>query len=80
MGKTFTHTGLIKQLIGSIHPVGESHIDTQRLENLKDMCELVGNLLHEIEAVTIHKDAHEYSRKQTGEYADKFLKSLTPGE
>jgi fructose-1,6-bisphosphatase/sedoheptulose 1,7-bisphosphatase-like protein len=68
-----TYTTLAIKLIGRIHPVGESHIDAERFENLKQMCTLVENLVYEIACVAQDKDRHENSIKTAGEYASDFL-------
>ena len=36
---------VVKKLIGPIEPVGESHTDEKRFENLKALTELVDSLL-----------------------------------
>lgn len=69
-----THTDIVKKLIGNIHPIGDSRIDEGRLENLKAMCELVKNLVNEIEVVHFNnKDSHEHSVKKAYDYASDFL-------
>lgn len=67
---------IVQKLVGSIVPAGESHLDTQRLENLKVMCGLIEDLVYEVNYVSRDKDRYESSMKVMGEYADKFLKSL----
>lgn len=69
-----THTDIVKKLIGNIHPHGASHIDGDRLENLKEMCALVGDLVYEINFVARNnKDRQEHSMKIMGEYAHDYL-------
>jgi hypothetical protein len=71
-----THTEIVKKLIGSIEPIGKSETDTKRLENLKQMCELVENLIIEIDTVaTRHENAYEYSVKDIAEYSRNFLEN-----
>lgn len=71
-----THTDITKKLIGNIHPTGQSGLDKERLENLKEMCELVENLKSEIEDIAYrNKDSYESSVKEIGLYADNFLKN-----
>ena len=68
------YTEIVKKLIGYIDPVGETNIDDKRFENLKAMCELVNNLVTEIDEVSFYnKNKDEYSRKRAGEYANNFL-------
>lgn len=71
-----TNTDVVKKLIGSVQPYGASHIDEQRFENLKAMCELVGDLMEEIKDAAKAKDRHEHSMKEMGLYAYKFLSQL----
>lgn len=72
-----THTEIVKKLIGSISPVGATHIDEVRLENLKSMCELVRDLINEISGVAEHTNRVEHSIRQAGLYAESFLNDLT---
>lgn len=69
-----TNTQLIKKVIGSITPIGQSGIDAERLENLKAMCELVNDLVTEIDNVAYrNKDSKEHSVKIMADYAKKFI-------
>lgn len=67
---------IIQKLVGSITPAGESHLDTQRLENLKIMCELIEDLVYEVNYVARDKDRYESSMNKMGVYAQKFLDNL----
>lgn len=68
---------IVEKLVGNITPAGKSHIDTKRLENLKVMCNLVDELLYEINYVAIsNEDRYESSMKEMGEYASKFIKQI----
>ena len=68
---------VVKKLIGKIRPVGETNTDNKRLENLKEMTELVDKLLIDIDKVACqYKDSHEYSVKQASEFAVKFLDKI----
>ncbi len=72
-----THTEIIKKLIGSIRPIGESGVDKNNLENLKTLCNLVDELLTEIDAVAYDfKDSPRYSEKEASKYASKFLDKI----
>jgi len=69
-----TNTDVINKLIGNINPVGETNTDNERFENLKAMCELVNNLIVDIDDMAYrNKDAYEFSKKRASEYAKKFL-------
>ena len=67
---------IVEKLVGNIQPAGESHLDKQRLENLKLMCGLVEDLVWEINQVSKDKDRFESSMKVMGIYADNFVKNL----
>jgi len=68
-----TYTDVVKKLIGHTYPVGSASIDPQRFENLKEMCELVNNLVIEIDNVAREIERHEHSVKEMAEYASNFL-------
>jgi len=72
-----TNADVVRKLIGSIQPAGDTNIDDERLENLKAMCELVDNLIAEINDVAFrNKNRSEYSVKKMADYASEFLISL----
>lgn len=65
---------IINKLIGQIRPVGETNTDVQRFENLKEMCQLVNELVSEIDSVSYDfRDNYEHSVKKASEYAKHFL-------
>jgi len=68
---------IVLKLVGSIAPAGESHLDSKRLENLKTLCNLVEDLVTEINYVSADKDRFESSMSVMGKYADNFLNRLT---
>jgi hypothetical protein len=69
-----TNADVVKKLIGKIEPVGETNIDNERFENLKDMCELVEDLITEIDQMAyFNKDSKQFSVKRASEYASNFL-------
>jgi len=69
-----TYFEIVNKLIGNIEPVGSTHIDEKRFENLKEMCHLVNCLVSQIDEVSYkNKDRQEHSMKEMGEYAYKFL-------
>lgn len=71
-----THFDIVNKLIGSIHPYGATHIDDERFKNLKTMCTLMDELLCEIKDVSKYKTRQEYSMREMGEYADKWLNEV----
>lgn len=65
---------VIKKLIGNINPVGETVEDHIRLENLKTLCEVVNELVSDIDHVSYqYKDRVEYSIKESQQFAEQFL-------
>ena len=65
---------IVTKLVGKINPVGETNTDNERFENLKVMCELVVNLIVDIDTVGYYnRTAHEFSKKRAAEYVDKFI-------
>ena len=68
---------VINKLIGNIEPVGESHTDEKRLENIKQLTKLVDRLITDISDVArYNKDRQEYSMIEIGQHANSFLKNL----
>lgn len=69
-----TYTEIVKKLVGNIRPIGESNTDNERFGNLKDMCELVDDLIVEIDSVHYYnRNSHEASVKRAADYANDFL-------
>ncbi len=64
---------VVMKLIGNIEPVGETHTDVGRFENLKALTALVDELLANIYNVSKKKDCIEFSKSQAGRHADRFL-------
>lgn len=72
--KSLTTKDIVKKLIGNIRPSGESGVDKERFENLKEMCELVLELVVEIDLVnTDFYQSEAHSESKASEYALKFL-------
>ena len=67
------YTEIVKKLIGNFQPAGATHIDDIRFENLKEMCNLVTELVCEIDKVALQRDKKEYSIKEMADYAYLFL-------
>ena len=67
---------VVTKLVGPIKPVGETHIDNDRYENLKIMCDLIDKLLTDVDRVIPNKRRDEYSMKRAGEYADNFFTQI----
>lgn len=72
-----THTEIVNKLIGEISPIGKSEVDRERLENLKQLCEVVSNLIKDISFVAnSNKHSHEHSVKEIVKYATNFLEEI----
>jgi hypothetical protein len=72
--KNLSVTEIVKKLIGEIRLAGDSSLDNDRFENLENMCELVNDLITEIDNVSYSgKNSHEYSVKRASDYAYDFL-------
>lgn len=69
-----TNTELVKKVIGNINPLGDSGIDRDRYENLKEMCLLISQLVYEVEQVAFeNKSAYESSVVKARDFAFNFL-------
>lgn len=72
--KEFTTLEIIKNLIGNVNPAGDSAIDTERLERLKELCELTGELLFMLDDIRCKNNfAHQHSIKVMVDYVENFL-------
>lgn len=71
--KTETILEVLDELIGPVEPVGESHIDGKRLENLTKMINVADSLINDIARVAIYQDNHLHSIKEAGRKAKIFL-------
>lgn len=67
---------VVRALIGAVDPVGESHTDSERFENLKKLTVLTDMLLTDIDAVIPNKNRQEYSMKKAGEFASGFFDQI----
>ena len=70
------HYEIVKKLIGPIKPIGNTEIDNERFEYLRETIELVDVLVSEIEYVAGDNTANERSIKRAGDFATDFLIAL----
>jgi hypothetical protein len=71
-----TYTEIVKKLVGPVYPVGDASRDPERFENLKEMCELVNQLVTIIDKVGYdNRNSYEHSVKEMSDYANDFLKN-----
>lgn len=71
-----TNYDVIKKMIGEIRPVGESHIDDKRFDNLQETIKLVDELISDIVSVSEYSIRHESSMKKCGDTAKEFILEL----
>jgi hypothetical protein len=74
--KTYTNYEIVLKLLGRTDPVGETHTDNKRFDNLQETIALLHLLLGDIKLVASYKDRHEYSMRKAGEEADEFIKDI----
>ena len=70
---------VVKTLVGNIHPIGDSHTDKERLENAKQLTEVIDELIHyALVTMVTSENVNEHSRKVVYEeleaWADRTLK------
>ncbi len=67
---------VVKKLIGPVDPVGASHIDEFRYDNLKNLTELTEKLLIVIcEIDHQYKNNHQASMKKASVHCAEFLEA-----
>lgn len=67
---------IIEKLLGGIQPVGATHIDTERYENLNNYEILIEQLVFKYARLIENIDRYEHSMKIVGERTLKFIKFL----
>ena len=68
---------IVKKLTGPNVPIGDSDIDRERLENLRELIKLTDLLLREIDDIAVaNKDRIENSMKVAGELCADFFTRL----
>lgn len=72
-----THHDIVKKLIGPINPVGDSAIDKERLENLKDFCTLVESLVYDLDDLKSNFiNSKEHSVHEIARQAERTLEDI----
>jgi hypothetical protein len=65
---------VVYKLIGPVDPVGETHTDDKRFENLKEFCKVTEQMLQVIHNVSYdYRNNHQFSMKRASTYCTKFL-------
>jgi len=67
---------IVMKLTGGIKPVGSTHIDTERLDNLKTLTAVVDSLLFDIEEVS-RMDGLEASIQDAAHFSKQFLRHIS---
>ena len=67
---------IVTKIIGEIKPVGDSNIDGQRIENLKELLDFTDELITEIQAVARYKNDDRHSCMKAGRKAKEWLIDL----
>lgn len=67
---------VVCKLIGPIEPVGETHEDTKRLANIKQLTEMLEKLVADLDSVAHNAKREEASMKAIGMHALDFLNEL----
>lgn len=68
---------IVATLIGPIAPIGDSGVDSARLDNLKELTTLINDLISEVKFITTAtKNSKESSVLAIHNHAKKFLENL----
>ena len=67
---------IVKELVGPIEAVGETHEDLRRFENLKQITALVDRLLGDIALAAVDANRTEASMLAIGLHAKNFLRDV----
>ena len=60
---------IVITLIGPVYPVGESHRDTERLDNLHELTHLIDDLLTDVQAIADMENRQEASVSKAAKHA-----------
>ena len=71
-----TNFEIVQKIIGKINPVGDSGVDAERFNNLKEMCSLHQQISEAIWIVSGERNRYEHSMKIAGQFAYNHLKEL----
>ena len=67
---------IVIKLNGPIEPIGKTETDTERLENLKLLTQLIDELLIDVHHVAEEQNRSEFSIKVAGQFAKRYLDDL----
>lgn len=66
---------IIDQLIGGIHPAGDTTLDNDRSKNLDVYIELLGLMTMDMYKIALKKDDHRHSVQEMGNKVFKYLEN-----
>lgn len=65
---------IVNKLIGNIEPIGDTSVDEERFENLKAYCELINEMVTQVDDVAYNnRNSNLASVKKSNDYIDNFL-------
>lgn len=64
---------VIELIVGDIHTIGESYTDRERFNNLKNLGEVLSNVVSDVANELENIKSYEYSRKRNGKKAKEIL-------
>jgi hypothetical protein len=74
--KAETIIEVVRKLIGGVDAIGETNHDNRAYENLNVMIDVCNALLDDIYIASKTKDCPQYSMKQIGGHAYRFIEDL----
>ncbi|MCE5227892.1 MAG: hypothetical protein LLG05_18790 [Porphyromonadaceae bacterium] len=74
--RTYGTREIFNKIIGNVRPVGEIYEDETRLENLKELNELLNYAISEMYAISKLSENPEYSARKAGSIAVGDLRKL----
>ena len=77
MTNKFTLEEMVMRVVGPIEPIGETHADKERLQNLENLLELVDRLIFKIDRLQGFANRPEDSMAIIGKRARRFLEQLS---
>ncbi len=64
---------IVLKLTGPVEPVGETHTDNARYENLKKLIEVAKEIHMVIDGIAENENRQEFSMKRAGKEASDYL-------
>jgi len=67
---------VVRELLGSINPIGETNTDNERYKNLEATLALIDDLVSDVSLITEYSNRPEYSMSRSGKRAKTYLYGL----